>query len=481
MSDFVQPTYNPMQAFQQGFGTGAGIKQQELQTQAMEAANQQAILDQEKQMQITQMYDKLRSPNVTAQDYLNLQTLLPEAQAKTVRESMGLYNEEKAKKELKRTGSIFAAFKTGHPDMAIELIKNEQRALENAGNTQAAGLMGKWAEIAKTPEGAIQAMDYFATITGMIPGGGEFLDSAIEMSGERRTEELHPGVMKQQILDAGYTEAQTNKLLVDAKKIDNEIQKDLDKNKGILTLEDAEKHQDKIRSEFLKETTTARDAATKVNKIGVLADRAISLSEKTDDKVALGAADLGIINVYQRLIDEGVVKGEDVKLQSETGGGMTTFLNVAQKVRNGGLLMNHQREEFKTVSKLLLEQENKAIMTVRDIYTGKINKLGLDANSIFGEDYANLSVEGGTPTKGAVVAETPAKEVEVVEFTGSPDQVAVKNYFLNNYKNVSKESLEKNLQKFIDANPEAYQEYLNSIKPKTTEDTNKVITGSFGS
>lgn len=398
MSDIFQPTQqiNPIQSFTQGFGAGQGIQNQLLQTKERQFGLQQAQLQaqQQQEAQIAEqqqaeernrLYGIIHSGEGTAQDYINLGSMLPAAQSKALQESFSLMTDEQNNNTLKETGQVFSAFKSGRSDVAIDLIDNLKTAYQNSGDEDGAKLMDTWSKVAKSgEEGAKSAEAFFGFTMGQIPGGKEAIDSAINLGKESRTIELQPGVIKKQLLDAGKTEAETNKLLVETKKLNNEIQASLNRNKGIIPEKEKIGYQNDIRSEFLKYTATSRDAATKVNKINAVADRAIANGSK--DTAVQGVSDLALINSFQRLIDDGVVRGEDVTLAMNTAGKGAKLANAWNNFTKGDVLDANQRLEFKEVAQILAEQERKSIDTMKNVYRPQMKTLGLSELETFGDD-----------------------------------------------------------------------------------------------
>jgi len=66
-----------------------------------------------------------------------------------------------------------------------------------------------------------------------------------------------------------------------------------------------------------------------------------------------GTGDLAAINSFQKLIDDGVVRGEDVALQAKTEGFYDQVLLLRQKVKDGDLLSNDIRERMAKTAEIL--------------------------------------------------------------------------------------------------------------------------------
>ena len=95
--DYGVQIADPTQSFLSAFQAGAGIQEARLkqEQQQMQLANQKLVQE---------GFNKLRQPGATAADYANLSMLLPETQAKAVRESFGMLSAERQQAALQQSG-----------------------------------------------------------------------------------------------------------------------------------------------------------------------------------------------------------------------------------------------------------------------------------------------------------------------------------------------------------------------------------------
>src|SRR4030042_3311666 len=116
--DYGVQIADPTQAFLGAFQTGASIQEARLkqEQQQQQIANQKLIQE---------GFAKLRQPNATAADYANLSMMLPETQAKSVRESFSMLSGERQNAALQQSGQVFSAFKAGKPEIAISLLDQQ--------------------------------------------------------------------------------------------------------------------------------------------------------------------------------------------------------------------------------------------------------------------------------------------------------------------------------------------------------------------
>ena len=169
---------DPSQAFLQAFKTGTAVTETRL---AQEQAQRQA----EQQRTIMQAFERLRQPGATAKDYANLSMLLPETQAKAVRESFNMLNADQQQAARSQAGQVFSAFRSGRPEIAIGLIQRQIDAKRNSGDESGAQFLETWRDVAKETPTATE--DYFGGILAEMPGGKDVLEAALKVSAERRT------------------------------------------------------------------------------------------------------------------------------------------------------------------------------------------------------------------------------------------------------------------------------------------------------
>jgi len=190
---------DPSQSFLQAFKTGTAITETRM---AQEEAQRKA----EQQKQITQAFARLRQPGATAKDYADLAMMLPETQAKAVRESFGMINADQQQNALSQAGQVFSAFKSGKPEIAIGLIDRQIEAKRNSGDESGAKFLETWRDVAK--ENPKAAEDYFGFTISQMPGGDKVIEGAVKLETDRRAAQLQPFKLRQETADAIVKEAQ---------------------------------------------------------------------------------------------------------------------------------------------------------------------------------------------------------------------------------------------------------------------------------
>jgi hypothetical protein len=210
----VQPiNYNvdiqdPSQAFLSAFKTGSAITKSRLE-------QEQAVRQAEQQKQIASAFTNLRKPGATAKDYADLAMLLPETQAKAIRESFNLLSTERQQSALQQSGQIFSAFKSGRPDIAISLIEKQIEAKRNAGDEEGAKFLETWKDASRVDPKATE--DYFGFTISQMPGGKDVITSAIDLSKESREAALQPTALVEAKAKADKAVADAETAVSDAK------------------------------------------------------------------------------------------------------------------------------------------------------------------------------------------------------------------------------------------------------------------------
>ena len=198
---------DPSQAFLQAFKTGTAVTETRL---AQEQAQRQA----EQQRTIMQAFERLRQPGATAKDYANLSMLLPETQAKAVRESFNMLNADQQQAARSQAGQVFSAFRSGRPEIAIGLIQRQIDAKRNSGDESGAQFLETWRDVAKETPTATE--DYFGGILAEMPGGKDVLEAALKVSAERRTAAMQPAALRKAVADADAAVADAQRKVAEA-------------------------------------------------------------------------------------------------------------------------------------------------------------------------------------------------------------------------------------------------------------------------
>ena len=421
---------DPAQAFTQAFQMGSVITNQRL---AQEKAQREA----EQQKQIQESFARLRQPGATARDYANLSMLLPETQAKSVRESFGMLSGERQQTALQQSGQVFSAFKSGKPDIAISLLDQQIEGKRNSGDEAGAKFLETWRDVAKTNPKATE--DYFGFTISQIPGGDKVIKSAIELGGERRAEALAPAALKKAIADAdkaladaitaqatadnaparaaadaALAKAQSEKAQVDAKYAEQITLADLKKkaadlgltaaqtgsalaqtrklgveiSKAVIELEalkatggvDPTKtfdKEEKLRKEFQLRTKVYGELGTTYSNI------------KSSAEAKTGQGDVALITQFMKMIDPGaVVRETDFAIARDTAGLYTKLENALKKAEGGQFLQPGQRNDFVNLAKQYYDAAQKKAGDDKKALGVVVKNYKLNPENVFGPETA---------------------------------------------------------------------------------------------
>jgi hypothetical protein len=430
--DYGVQIADPTQAFLGAFQTGASIQEARFkqEQQQQQLANQKLIQE---------GFNKLRQPNATAADYANLSMMLPETQAKSVRESFGMLSGERQQAALQQSGQVFSAFKSGKPEIAISLLDQQIEGKRNSGDEAGAKFLETWRDVAKENPKATE--DYFGFTISQMPGGDKVITSAIALGGERREEAKAPVALiearakadkavadattaqatatnapakaaadaqlaiaqaqkaqveakyaeqitledlKKKAADLGLTKAQTGSALAQTKKLGQETQKialELEALKSTGGLDPAKtfEQEEKLRKEFQGRTKVYGELGTTFNNI------------KSSAEAKNGPGDIALITGFMKMLDPGsVVRETEFATARDTAGLYERLLNTSQKLQSGQLfaLDSKQRQEYVNLAKQYLDSAQKKAGEDKTALGVVVKNYRLNPENVFGPETA---------------------------------------------------------------------------------------------
>ena len=388
--DYGVQIADPTQAFLGAFQTGASVQEARFkqEQQQQQLANQKMVQE---------GFAKLRQPGATAADYANLSMMLPETQAKSVRESFNMLSGDRQQTALQQSGQVFSAFKAGKPEIAITLLDQQIAGKRNSGDEEGAKFLETWRDVAKENPKATE--DYFGFNISQMPGGDKVITSAIALEGERRAKEKQPfevlklsseaiikeqeakfapdkfltdlNLTKQQIEQAKAAAANSRaaaaKSGAEAKRAEAEANQIMS---GIVPSEKRPELEGKMRKEYNDQTKPYQEVKSAYGRVLSSEDTAVG--------------DLSLIFGYMKMLDPGSVVREGEFATAQNAAGVPErIMNIYNKVATGQRLSPSQRESFKGQAKGLYSSALEGEKTVR---TGleRISKgYGLNTNNIF--------------------------------------------------------------------------------------------------
>jgi hypothetical protein len=441
--DYNVQIVDPTQAFLGAFQTGASVQDARLkqEQQQQQQANQKIIQE---------GFNKLRQPDATAADYANLSMMLPEAQAKAVRESFSMLSGERQQAALKQSGQVFSAFKAGQPEIAISLLDQQIKGKRNSGDEDGAKFLETWRDVAKVNPQATE--DYFGFTISQMPGGDKITEFAIKMGAERRAGAKAPEELRKTKADADAAEAdaktklatatnagekaaaeaelaraQANKAKVDAKFAEQITLADLKNKAATLGLTDAQRNEALARTsqlslavkkaalelEALKAGTPdpakAFEQEEKLRKEYQARIKAYTALGSTYEKmkssseVQTGPGDIALITGFMKMLDEeSVVRESEFALARDTAGLYEGLKNQAQKLQSGQLfkLESKQRKEYTDLAKKYLDSAQKKSGEDRKALGVVVKNYKLNPDNVFGPETTatndpNIVIVGG--------------------------------------------------------------------------------------
>jgi hypothetical protein len=441
---------DPTQSFLSAFQTGAAIQDTRLkqEQQQQQMANQRLVQE---------GFAKLRQPGATAADYANLAMVLPETQAKAVRESFNMLSGERQQNALQQSGQVFSAFKAGKPEIAIGLMERQIEAKRNSGDNEGAMFLETWRDVAKENPKATE--DYFGFTISQMPGGDKVIESAVKLGGERRAEAQAPAQLTEAMAkadkavadattaqatatnaaekaaaDAAKARADADKATVEAKYAEGVAKDAIKKRAADLGLTTAQTNQamaatKKLGTETKKaaielaalEATGGRDPEKtfaqeeKIRKEWQGRSKMYSELQGTFNTLqasassANGPGDIALITGFMKMLDPGsVVRETEFATARDTAGLFTQLQNRLEKAKNGQLLNPKQRQEYVALSQKYLDSAQKKANQEKKDLGIVVKNYRLNPENVFGAEQAPPPPLPTRATVGGVTYPRPA-------------------------------------------------------------------------
>ena len=403
--DYGVEVADPTKAFLGASQAGASIQEARFKQQKQEK-------EQANQLLIQEGFKKLSGPNATAADYANLSMMLPETQAKAVRESFSLLSGERQQTALQQSGQIFSAFKAGKPDIAISLLEQQIAAKRNSKDEEGAKFLETWRDVAKENPKATE--DFFGYTISQMPGGDKVITSALALTKGQQDEKLFPDLLaqkkaemlkaktdadksavdakfaekfaladlKKKAADLGLTNAQTGSALAQTKKLGLETQKsalELEALKATGGLDPAKtfEQEEKLRKEYQGRTKVYGELSSTYQNI------------KSSSEAKNGPGDIALITGFMKMLDPGsVVRETEFATARDTAGLFENLKNQSQKLQSGQLfsLDSKQRQEYVNLAKQYLDSAQKKAGDDKKALGVVVKNYKLNAENVFGPE-----------------------------------------------------------------------------------------------
>jgi len=326
---------------------------------------------------------------------INEQARRNPAVAKEIRENFLQQDEATQKTVLRDSSNILTAFDT-NPEIGISLLEELATAAENAGDAgDAKGYRDMAARAKAGPQGIMAVKDFYTRVIGAIDP--EALKAVSEAWKVKKERDAEPTVQRQRLLDAGKTEAETNKILAETRKLDAEAKKaliDLEVKKagGLYSPEDAAAAEDALRKElngrqsYFKEVRNAYDVIS------------------SSDTTSIG--DIALISTYMKLLDpNSAVREAEFATAANAGGVPDAVRNMYNKVMTGGKITPEIRADIMSQSKKVFEKAQSQAKGEEAFFTKIAKDRGLNVDRIiYAEPVSTQSTTGASPTANVVGA-----------------------------------------------------------------------------
>lgn len=221
----VNPMPGMMQSLQLGTALG-GIRDQRVMAQAQELAAQEAARQKaERDAQISAAYELVKQ-SPTGENYAALASLQDPTAAESTRKTFSMLDEETQRATLAGSAEIYSAFNSGNTELALEKLKRKAEAYKNAGNQKGFEDTQRLIDMANIGEVGVKGVEkFFGLMIAQMPGGKDAIDAVSKLGDEQRAAEAEPTVQKKRLADIGFTDAQANKALAEARKLGIEADK----------------------------------------------------------------------------------------------------------------------------------------------------------------------------------------------------------------------------------------------------------------
>jgi hypothetical protein len=448
--NYAVDVQSPFEAVLSGFKIGAAGAEAQAKSQALEQAK----------IAQAELATLFSNPKATATDFARVSAMLPKDQAEGVRKSFELMSTSQQQNRLQQSGQVYAALKSGQPEIAKNLLKEQADAFRNSGREQEAKATETYLQLIDMNPTGSQAT--IGLMMAALPGGKELLENVDKTLSTGREEAKAPAALlearakadkavadattaqatatnapekaaadaalataqaqkaqvdakfaeqitladlKKKAADLGLTQAQTGSALAQTKKLGQETQKialELEALKATGGLDPAKtfEQEEKLRKEYQGRTKVYGELGTTYNNI------------KSSAEAKNGPGDIALITGFMKMLDPGsVVRETEFATARDTAGLYERLLNTSQKLQSGQLfaLDSKQRQEYVNLAKQYLDSAQKKAGEDKTALGVVVKNYRLNPENVFGPETAaapaptanSVTVGGQTYTRPA--------------------------------------------------------------------------------
>jgi hypothetical protein len=425
--NYAVDVQSPFEAALGGFKLGAAGAEAQAQAQARDRAMAAQ----------TELAALFANPKATATDFARVSAMLPKDQAEGVRKSFEMMSSSQQQNRLQQSGQVYAALKSGQPDIAKNLLKNQVDAFRNSGREDEAKATETYLQLIDVNPTGSQAT--VGLMMASLPGGKELLENIDKTLSTTRAEAKAPAELTQAIAaadkavadaktaqatatnapekaaaDAALATAQAQKAQVDAKYAEQITLADIKKKAADLGLTQAQTGSALAQTKKLGVETSKAALELEALKAsgGIDPEKKFTQEEKirkewqgrskmygelqgtfntlqASANSANGPGDIALITGFMKMLDPGsVVRETEFATARDTAGLFTQLQNRLEKAQNGQLLSPQQRKEYVALSQKYLDSaQKKADQEKRDLGI-VVKNYKLNPENVFGAEQA---------------------------------------------------------------------------------------------
>ena len=188
--NYAVDVQSPFESVLSGFKIGAAGAEAQAKAQAIEQAKKAQ----------TELSTLFANPNATATDFARVSAMLPKDQAESVRKSFDLMSSSQQQNRLAQSGQVYAAMKSGQPEIAKNLLKEQADAFRNSGREQDAKATETYLQLIDVnPTGAQTTI---GLMMAALPGGKDLLENVDKTLSTGRAEALATPALNKAVADA---------------------------------------------------------------------------------------------------------------------------------------------------------------------------------------------------------------------------------------------------------------------------------------
>lgn len=395
---------NPAQSFLQGIQMGDFLrKREEDQAAAIEAKRAAA----QRQAFMSQLMAKASAGTIKPADYEQL-TMLDPTNYKAWSESIGRMNTAQKEAGFANMSGVYSALAMGTPEgveVARRDLQTQLQAAENSDPQKAQTIKATLAQLDDPVSRSQLLIQSGVTLNGLDPErfkkltenvaaqrAAPFAQKKIEAeaseaesaaakakSEAQYVEREKVAELKKKAADLGLTQANTNKVLTETRKLSAEaagaaLELEALKRGGGIPPAKAFEQEEKLRKEYRTRTQTYQDLSSTFSNL------------KASAQIGSGPGDIALITGFMKMLDPGsVVRETEFATARDTAGLYANLQNRLEKAKNGQFLTKEQRQEYIALSQKYFDAAQSKAKQDKNALELVVKNYKLNPENVFGE------------------------------------------------------------------------------------------------